>query len=174
MSFKRQYKVDMTSDMNRFFFSFPVFLHKMFFCSWAQKEIQHKRQNKRPWCSSAEKEWKVRKVRYYRMFLMWFCGFKFPIQVLCPPHHYEFYSKIYLNEWVLKISCFPFRYHNLVKDVRQNKGSILRATVEYVKVLKEDHGRYRQLEEKLKFQEFQQRKLLRILQVLVHFWSNFW
>merc|ERR1711902_113646 len=56
------------------------------------------------------------------------------------------------------------KYHNLVKDVRQNKGSILRATVEYVKVLKEDQHRYRQLEEKLKFQEFQQRKLLRILQ----------
>ena len=69
----------------------------------------------------------------------------------------------------LKLKCFPFRYHNLVKDVRQNKGSILRATVEYVKVLKDDQDRYRQLEEKLKFQEFQQRKLLRILQVLVHF-----
>ena len=62
-----------------------------------------------------------------------------------------------------------FRYHNLVKDVRQNKGSILRATVEYIKVLKDDQGRQRQLEEKLKFQEFQQRKLLRILQVLMHF-----
>ena len=57
------------------------------------------------------------------------------------------------------------RYHHLVKDVRQNKGSILRATVEYVKVLKEDQARHRQLEEKLKFQEFQHRKLLRILQV---------
>ena len=52
-----------------------------------------------------------------------------------------------------------------MKDVRQNKGSILRATVEYVKVLKEDQARHRQLEEKLKFQEFQHRKLLRILQV---------
>ena len=52
-----------------------------------------------------------------------------------------------------------------MKDVRQNKGSILKATVEYVRALKEDQHRQRQIEEKLKLQEFQHRKLLRVLQV---------
>ena len=55
-----------------------------------------------------------------------------------------------------------FRHHSLVKDVRQNKGSILRATVEYVRALKEDTGR---LEEKLRSSEIQQRKMLRVIQV---------
>lgn len=50
----------------------------------------------------------------------------------------------------------------MVKDVRQNKGSILRATVEYVRALKEDTGR---LEEKLRQTEIQQRKMLRVIQV---------
>ena len=52
-----------------------VFLPKMFFYSWAEKEIQHKRQNKRPWCSSTEKEWKVRKVQYNNNIfegILWF------------------------------------------------------------------------------------------------------
>ena len=49
--------------------------------------------------------------------------------------------------------------------MRQNKGSILKATVEYVKALKEDQIRIRHLEEKLKFQEFQHRKLLGMIQV---------
>ena len=31
-----------------------------------------------------------------------------------------------------------FRYYDVVRDVRQNKGSILRATVEYIKILKQD------------------------------------
>ena len=57
---------------------------------------------------------------------------------------------------------FCFRHHTLVKDVRQNKGSILRATVEYVRALKEDTGR---LEEKLRLTEIQQRKMLRVIQV---------
>ena len=53
-----------------------------------------------------------------------------------------------------------------MRDVRQNKGSILRATVEYVRALKEDQVKMKSLEEKLKYQEFQQRKLMRMLQVL--------
>ena len=57
-----------------------------------------------------------------------------------------------------------FRHHSLVKDVRQNKGSILRATVEYVRALKEDTGR---LEEKLRLTEIQQRKMLRVIQVSI-------
>ena len=31
-----------------------------------------------------------------------------------------------------------FRYYDVVRDVRQNKGSILRASVEYIKLLKQD------------------------------------
>ena len=57
------------------------------------------------------------------------------------------------------------RFHEIVKDVRQNKGSILRATVEYVKILKKEQTRKRQIEDKCKIQEYQNRKLLLLLQV---------
>jgi len=55
-------------------------------------------------------------------------------------------------------------YHEYVKDVRPNKGSILRATVEYVKMLKKEQTKKKQFEEKCKVQEFQNRKLLLLLQ----------
>jgi len=55
-------------------------------------------------------------------------------------------------------------FHEYVKDVRPNKGSILRATVEYVKMLKKEQTRRKQVEEKCKVQEFQNRKLLLLLQ----------
>jgi len=55
-------------------------------------------------------------------------------------------------------------FHEYVKDVRPNKGSILRATVEYVKMLKKEQARRKQVDEKCKVQEFQNRKLLLLLQ----------
>lgn len=53
----------------------------------------------------------------------------------------------------------------MAKDVRQNKGSILRATVEYVRALKEDQRVAREGQEKLRATELQNKKLVRILQV---------
>jgi hypothetical protein len=52
-----------------------------------------------------------------------------------------------------------------VRDVRQNKGSILKASVEYIKKLKSDQDRRTFLEEKCRLQEYQNKKLLLKLQV---------
>ena len=52
-----------------------------------------------------------------------------------------------------------------MRDVRQNKGSILKASVEYIKKLKGDQHKKRLLEEKVRIQESQNRKLLLKLQV---------
>ena len=53
----------------------------------------------------------------------------------------------------------------MVRDVRQNKGSILKASVEYIKKLKVDQERKKYLEEKSRLQEYQNKKLLLKLQV---------
>ena len=53
----------------------------------------------------------------------------------------------------------------MVRDVRQNKGSILKASVEYIKKLKVDQDRKKYLEEKSRLQEYQNKKLLLKLQV---------
>ncbi len=58
-----------------------------------------------------------------------------------------------------------FRYFDIVRDVRQNKGSILKASVEYIKKLKSDQERRTFLEEKCRLQEYQNKKLLLKLQV---------
>ena len=52
-----------------------------------------------------------------------------------------------------------------MRDVRQNKGSILKASVEYIKKLKVDQDRKKYLEEKSRLQEYQNKKLLLKLQV---------
>ena len=57
------------------------------------------------------------------------------------------------------------RYFDIVRDVRQNKGSILKASVEYIRILKIDQERKIFLEEKCKLQEYQNKKLLLKLQV---------
>ena len=59
----------------------------------------------------------------------------------------------------------PSRYYDIVRDVRQNKGSILKASVEYIKKLKSDQHKKRLLEEKVRIMESQNRKLLLKLQV---------
>ena len=58
-----------------------------------------------------------------------------------------------------------FRYFDLVRDVRQNKGSILKASVDYIKKLKVDQDRKKFLEQKCRIQEYQTRKLIAKLQV---------
>ena len=70
---------------------------------------------------------------------------------------------LYLFSWN---EYFCFRYYDLVRDVRQNKGSILKASVEYIRKLKTDQCKKRILEEKVKQQDSQNRKLLLKLQVI--------
>ena len=65
----------------------------------------------------------------------------------------------------LNILHFTLRYFDLVRDVRQNKGSILKASVDYIRKLKVDQDRKKYLEEKCRIQEFQTRKLVAKLQV---------
>jgi len=52
-----------------------------------------------------------------------------------------------------------------VRDVRQNKGSILKASVDYIRKLKVDQDRKKFLEEKCRIQEYQTRKLIARLQL---------
>ncbi len=56
------------------------------------------------------------------------------------------------------------RYYDIVRDVRQNKGSILKASVDYIRKLKNDQHRKRQLEDKIREQEMINKKLLIKLQ----------
>ena len=52
-----------------------------------------------------------------------------------------------------------------MREVRQNKGSILKASVDYIKKLKVDQDRKVILEERCKKQEYQNKKLLLKLKV---------
>ena len=54
-----------------------------------------------------------------------------------------------------------------MRDVRQHKGSILKASVEYIRRLKRDQVQKKMLEDKCKIQEYQNRKLLLKLQVKI-------
>jgi len=56
-------------------------------------------------------------------------------------------------------------YFYLVREVRQNKGSILKASVDYIRKLKVDQARNKFLEEKCRIQEYQTRKLIGKLQI---------
>ena len=59
-----------------------------------------------------------------------------------------------------------------MREVRQNKGSILKASVDYIRKLKVDQARNKFLEEKCRIQEYQTRKLIGKLQVCcVAVWS---
>jgi hypothetical protein len=62
------------------------------------------------------------------------------------------------------ISCVHYRYYEKVRDVRQNKGSILRASVEYIRLLKEDLSTKLQLDKLCRLQQYQNRKLLMQIQ----------
>lgn len=56
------------------------------------------------------------------------------------------------------------QYYDIVRDVRQNKGSILKASVDYIKILKREKERKIYIEEKCKKHEQINRKLLIKLQ----------
>ena len=58
------------------------------------------------------------------------------------------------------------QYYDIVRDVRQNKGSILKASVDYIKILKKEKERKGLVEEKCRKQELINRKLLIKLQVV--------
>ena len=62
------------------------------------------------------------------------------------------------------------QYYDIVRDVRQNKGSILKASVDYIKILKRERERKIQIEEKYRKQEQLNRKLLIKLQVKLGMW----
>merc|ERR1719422_2963407 len=56
------------------------------------------------------------------------------------------------------------QYYEIVRDVRQNKGSILKASVDYIRILKREKERKTHIEEKCKKTEQINRKLLIKLQ----------
>lgn len=59
-----------------------------------------------------------------------------------------------------------FRYYEIVRDVRPNKGTILKSSVEYIKLLKTEVLRMKQHELKHKQLEHQNRRLLLRVQEL--------
>ena len=59
------------------------------------------------------------------------------------------------------------QYYDLVRDVRQNKGSILKASVDYIKILKKEKEKKTLIEEKCRKLEQVNRKALLKIQVLL-------
>ena len=51
-------------------------------------------------------------------------------------------------------------------DLRQNKGSILKASVDYIRKLRKDQERHRQIEDKLRQAEAEKRKMFLRMQVM--------
>ena len=60
------------------------------------------------------------------------------------------------------------QYYDIVRDVRQNKGSILKASVDYIKILKKEKEKKTFMEEKCRKLEQVNRKALLKIQVLFH------
>lgn len=56
-------------------------------------------------------------------------------------------------------------YYEIVRDVRPNKGTILKSSVDYIKCLKHENNRLRKTELKHKDYEIQNKKLLMRIQV---------
>lgn len=56
-------------------------------------------------------------------------------------------------------------YYELVRDVRPNKGTILKSSVDYIKCLKHEINRLRKFEQKQKETEYQNKRLLMKIQV---------
>ena len=52
-------------------------------------------------------------------------------------------------------------------DLRQNKGSILKASVDYIRKLRKDQERHRQIEDKLRQAEAEKRKMFLRMQVML-------
>lgn len=58
-------------------------------------------------------------------------------------------------------------YYEIVRDVRPNKGTILKSSVDYIKCLKHENNRLRRVELKQKEIEVQNKRLLMRIQVRV-------
>ena len=59
------------------------------------------------------------------------------------------------------------QYYDIVRDVRQNKGSILKASVDYIKILKKEKEKKTFIEEKYRKLEQVNRKALLKIQVFL-------
>ena len=59
------------------------------------------------------------------------------------------------------------QYYDIVRDVRQNKGSILKASVDYIKILKKEKEKKTFIEEKCRKLEQVNRKALLKIQVIL-------
>jgi microphthalmia-associated transcription factor len=60
-------------------------------------------------------------------------------------------------------------YYEIVRDVRPNKGTILKSSVDYIKVLKHEINRLRKAELKQKDMEVQNKRLMMRIQVSIEF-----
>lgn len=60
-------------------------------------------------------------------------------------------------------------YYEIVRDVRPNKGTILKSSVDYIKVLKHEINRLRKAELKQKDMEMQNKRL--VMRVQVNIWK---
>lgn len=56
-------------------------------------------------------------------------------------------------------------YYEIVRDVRPNKGTILKSSVDYIKVLKHEINRLKKAEQKQKEMEYQNKRLVMRIQV---------
>lgn len=56
-------------------------------------------------------------------------------------------------------------YYEVVRDIRPNKGTILKSSVEYIKCLKHEVTRLKQTESRQKQMEHQNRRLMQRVQV---------
>ena len=66
-------------------------------------------------------------------------------------------------EFLMRIFCC--RYFDLVRDLRQNKGEILKASVDYIKRMKADKDGSKQTESRMRSLEQENRQLLIRIQV---------
>lgn len=58
-------------------------------------------------------------------------------------------------------------YYEIVRDVRPNKGTILKSSVDYIRVLKHEINRLRKAELKQKDMELQNKRLMIRVQVII-------
>lgn len=61
-------------------------------------------------------------------------------------------------------------YYEVVRDIRPNKGTILKSSVEYIKCLKHEVNRLKQTESRQKQMEHQNRRLMQRVQVRRRGW----
>lgn len=87
-----------------------------------------------------------------------------PAMVQCK----QLFCEIKTNDRLkVAFSCIVIviRYYEIVRDVRPNKGTILKSSVDYIKVLKHEVQRMKQVEARQKQLELQNRRLFLRIQV---------